>query len=334
VKGFKFTFLSGKFKPLDGKLRYKLSVFLVCVLLSSMMWGMIKLTHEYDVTVRFNVEAATLPKDRILVGNTDSVISVTVRAKGLDYYSRLLSAQLKPLYFNLNDLKLKRSGDRYTGYLRTSRNTRVILDQLPSGIEILSIEPDTLHFIFEKSFSKKVAIRPDVSLRFSRQYNLYDSIAVTPDSVLVSGRKEILDTLKYITTEHKSYSGLDKNLNEKLRLINPGFYPPLKFSVDSAELKLNVEKFTEAQVDVPVELIFDSPSGSTYKTFPEKLTLTCLIAMKDYNRLDPSLFTVVANTEALKESPDRRIPVKVIAAPLFIKVIKIEPDKVEYLIIK
>lgn len=334
MKGFKFTLLSGKFKPLDGKLRYKLSVFLVCVLLSSMMWGMIKLTHEYDVTVRFKVEASALPKDRILVGNTDSVISITVRAKGLDYYSRILSAQSEPLYFNLNDLKLKRSGDRYTGYLRTSRNTRVILDQLPSGIEILAIEPDTLHFIFEKSISKKVAIRPDVSLRFSRQHNLYDSIAVTPDSVLVSGRKEILDTLRYISTEYKSYTGLDKDLTEKLRLINPGFYPPVKFSVDSAELKLSVEKFTEAQVEVPVELIHDSPPGSTYKTFPEKLTLTCLIAMKDYNRLDPSLFTVVANTEALKESSDRRVPVKVIASPLFIKVIKIDPDKVEYLIIK
>jgi len=334
VKGSKFTFLSGILKPLDGKLRYKLSVFLVCVLLSSIMWGMIKLTHDYDVTVRFKVEAASLPKDRILVGNPDSVISITVRAKGLDYYSRLLSAQLKPLYFNLNDLKLKRSGDRYTGYLRTSRNTRLILDQLPSGIEILSIDPDTLHFIFERSFSKKIAIRPDVSLKFSRQYNLYDSITVIPDSVLVSGRKEILDTLRYISTENKSYTNLNKGLTEKLRLINPGFYPPVKFSVDSAELRLSVEKFTEAQVEVPVELIHDSPSGSTYKTFPEKLTLTCLIAMKDYNRLDPSLFTVVANTDALKESSDRRIPVKVIAAPLFIKVIKIEPDKVEYLIIK
>lgn len=299
-----------------------------------MMWGMIKLTHEYDVTVRFKVEAATFPKDRILIRNTDSIISITVRAKGLDYYSRLFSAQLKPLYFNLNDLKLKRTGDRYTGYLRTSRNTRVILDQLPSGIEILAIEPDTLHFIFEKSFSRNIVIRPDVTLRFSRQYNLYDSIAVTPDSVLVSGRKETLDTLRYISTESKSYTNLDKGLTEKLRLINPGLYPPVKFSVDSAELKISVEKFTEAQVEVPVELISDSPPGSTYKTFPEKITLTCLIAMKDYNRLDPTLFTVVANTEALKESSDRRIPVKVIAAPLFIKVIKIDPDKVEYLIIK
>lgn len=295
---------------------------------------MIKLTHDYDVTVRFKVEAASLPKDRILIGNADSLISITVRAKGLDYYSRLLSAQLKPLYFNLNDLKLKRTGDRYSGYLRTSRNTRLILDQLPSGIEILSIDPDTLHFTFERSFSRKIAIRPDVSLKFSRQYNLYDSLSVSPDSVLVSGRKEILDTLRYISTENKSYSNLNKGLTEKLRLINPGFYPPVKFSFDSTLLRLSVEKFTEAQVEVPVELISDSPPGSTYKTFPEKITLTCLIAMKDYNRLDPSLFTVAANTEALKESPDRRIPVKVIAAPLFIKVIKIEPDKVEYLIIK
>lgn len=318
---------------MDGKLRYRLSVFLICLLFSSIMWGMIKLTHEYEVTVKFNVAASTLPKGKILVGNTDSVISITMKAKGLDFYSRILSAQRTPLFIDLENLRLRRVGDLYYGSDRSSRRARSITDQLPSGVEVIAIEPDTLHFVFEKSFTKKVPVKLDISLEFSKQYNLYDSIRLKPDSVMVSGRRLMVDTIQFVRTESTSFTNLRESLTAKIALIKPEFEPSVSFSADSVEIRLAVEKFTEARIDVPVKLIHGAAKGSTYRTYPEKVTLTCMIAMKDYNRLDPSLFTVVSSVEDLGEFEGRRIPVRVELAPSFVKVMRIDPEKVEYLII-
>ncbi len=318
---------------MDGKLRYRLSVFLVCLIFSSIMWGMIKLTHEYEVTVKFNVEASSLPKGKILVGNTDSVISITLKAKGLDYYSRIFSAQRKPLFIDLENLRLTRDGDLYFGYARSSRRARSITDQLPSGVEVIAIDPDTLHFVFEKSFTKKVAVKTDISLEFSKQYNLYDSIRLKPDSVKVTGRKTMVDTIQFIITKNKSFSNLKESLTTKIALIKPEFDPAVSLSVDSVEIRLAVEKFTEARIDVPVKLLLGAAKGSNYHTYPEKVTITCMIAMKDYNRLDPSLFSVVSSVEDVSEFEGRRIPVRVEMAPSFVKVMKIDPEKVEYLII-
>jgi hypothetical protein len=319
---------------MDGKLRYRLSVFLVCLIFSSIMWGMIKLTHEYEVTVKFDVAASTLPKGKILVGNTDSVISITLKAKGLDYYSRIFSAQRKPLFIDLENLRLSRKGDLYYGYARSSRRARSITDQLPSGVEVIAIDPDTLHFVFEKSFTKKVPVKPDISLEFSKQYNLYDSIRLKPDSVRVTGRRTMVDTIQFVDTKQKTFSNLRENLTSKIALIKPEFDPPVSLSMDSVEILLTVEKFTEARIDVPVKLMLGTAKGSTYRTYPEKVTLTCMIAMKDYKRLDPSLFSVVSSVEDVSEFEGRRIPVRVEVAPSFVKVMKIEPEKVEYLIIK
>ena len=111
MKGYLLTRIAKIFKPIDGKLRFKLSVFLVCLMLSAVLWGMIKLTHEYNVTVKFDVQASSLPKGKILVGNADSVISITLRAKGLDFYSRILKAKRTPLVIELDNLNLQRKGD-------------------------------------------------------------------------------------------------------------------------------------------------------------------------------------------------------------------------------
>ena len=334
MKGYILTRIAKIFKPIDGKLRLKLSVFLVCLVLSAVLWGMIKLTHEYNVTVKFDVQASTLPKGKILVGNADSVISITLRAKGLDFYSRILKARRTPLVLDLDNLNLQRKGDLYYGYVLSSRRARMITDQLPSGVDVISIEPDTLRFVFEKSFTKIVPVRPDISLQFSKQYGLYDSLSLKPDSVKVSGRKSIVDTIRYVDTRNKSFVNLKEGLTAKVSLIKPEFDPPVNLSVDSVLVSLKVEKFTEARVEVPVTLLFGNAKKSIYRTYPEKVTITCLIAMKDYQRLDPSLFSVVSSVEDVSGFDGTRIPVRVELAPKFVKVMKIEPEKVEYLIIK
>ena len=334
MKGYFLTRIAKIFKPIDGKLRLKLSVFLVCLVFSAVLWGMIKLTHEYNVTVKFDVQASTFPKGKILVGNADSVISITLRAKGLDFYSRILKARRTPLLLDLDNLNLQRKDDLYYGYELSSRRARLITDQLPVGVEVISIDPDTLHFVFEKSFTKKVAVKPDISLQFAKQYNLYDSLMLKPDSVKVSGRKSIVDTIRYVDTRHKTYNNLKEGVTEKLGLVTPKFDPPVYLSTDSVLVSLKVEKFTEARVEVPVTLMFGTSVKSIYRTYPEKVTVTCLIAMKDYSRLDPSLFSVVSSDEDVSGFEDRRIPVRVEQSPKFVKVMKIEPEKVEYLIIK
>ena len=333
MKGYILTRIAKIFKPIDGKLRFKLSVFLVCLLFSAVLWGMIKLTHEYNVTIKFTVQASSLPSGKILVGNSDSIISITLKAKGLDFYSRILKAKQTPLLLDLNNLNLQRKGDLFYGYVRSSRRARMITDQLPSGVEVISIEPDTLHFVFEKSFSKNISVRPDISMSFSKQYNLYDSLSVKPDSVKVSGRKSIVDTIRFIHTKSKTYSNLKEGVSEKIPLIKPEFDPPIHLSKDSVLISLSVEKFTEASVEVPVTLMLGKSNKSIYRTYPEKVTITCLIAMKDYNRLDPSLFSVVSGIDDLSGFEGTRIPVRVEQSPKFVKVMKIDPEKVEYLII-
>lgn len=320
-------------KPMDGKLRVRLSVFFICMLIAVALWGMIKLTKEYQVPLKFSINLTELPDDRVLVSNPDSIITLTLKAKGLDLYSRMLNQKKNTITLSLRNMRLIRSGNLYSGYLRTSRLNGVISGQLPGGVELVGIEPDTLRFEFERSVRKKVAVIPDVKLDFARQYQLYDSIRIEPDSIYITGRKEILDTIAFLRTKYTAFQNLRENITGYLILKTPAVWPPVQLARDSVKMELVVEKFTEATIEVLVSMKAGERSQA-YRTFPEKVTLTCRVAMRDYNRVDPGLFVASIDPAASDVSGNNRLPVEIIRAPSFAKVIRIEPEKVEYLLLQ
>ncbi len=328
-----FTLLTGIKRKTDGRLRYRFSVFFVCIALSTLMWGLIKLTREYEAPVKFHIVPENIPGGKILTGNPDSVITLTINAKGLDLYSRMLPGRDNSLAVDLSGIKLVRNGDNYTGLLRTSKLLKSISAQLPAGARLIGVDTDTLHFTFSKSYRKRVPVHALLTLDFSKQYQLYDSLEIRPDSIWISGLREIVDTIAFVDTEKKAIRNLASNYTVILGLKIPQINPPVSLSNDSVTVTLNVEKFTEAEIDVPVSLNAGGKDVS-YRTFPDKVRLTCRVAMRDYKRLDPSLFSIAVDYETAVNSGNNRVNVVVRRKPHFAKVVRIDPEKVEFLILK
>lgn len=328
-----FTLLSGIKRTTDGKLRYRFSVFLVCIALSTLMWSLIKLTREYEAPVKFRIVPENVPDGKILTGNPDSVITLTLYAKGLDLYSRMMPGRDNSIMVDLSKIRLIRDGDAFSGILRTSKLLKSISTQLPAGAKLIGVDTDTLHFSFKKSYRKRIPVHASLSLDFTRQYQLYDSLEIRPDSIWITGLKEIIDTIDFVKTEKKAIRKLATNYTVILGLDVPVTNPPVVLSSDSITVTLNVEKFTEADIEVPVGL-FTGGKEVSYRTFPDKVRLTCRIAMRDYKRLDPSLFSVAVDYETAVKSGNNRVNVEVRRKPLYARIVRIEPEKVEFLILK
>jgi len=329
---FRYLF-SGMRKPIDGKLRNRLSVFLVCIAISTLMWMLIKVTREYEAPLRFTIHPIELPQGKVLVSNPDSLVTLVLNAKGLDLYSRLFFSGQNILNVSLAKIRLRHDGEDYSGYLRTSRMLKEIAAQLPAGVKLISVDPDTVHFVFRKTYYRKVPIKANVTFTFASQYQLYDSVHLKPDSVRIGGLKSIIDTIGFIQTNGRKFEKLSENSSAYLHLIKPAAYPPVILSADSVLVEVKVEKFTEADIVVPVKLFSEGRSLS-YRIFPENVKLTCRVAMHDYKRLDPSLFEASINYDQATLSGSNRTLVEIKRKPAFVKLVKIDPPKVEFLILK
>ena len=320
-------------KPMDGKLRERLSVFLFCLFFSIVMWGLTKLSHEYDVIYKYRIEASSVPEGMVLMSQPDSIIQVSIKGSGVELYRNLFSSRIRKLPLSIKNIGVSQKDGRFLGFMRSSTLRNQLSATLPKGASINSIEPDTIRFFFEPSYSRRVPLHAPLKLQFTPQFQLYDSVQILPDTLIVSGLRNIVDTIGLIYTEQKTFKDLNTDLTARLKVIKPQTTPPVQVSADSVTVRLKVEKFTEAQIMLPVRM--DAGDNEiSYRLFPESVQITCRISMRDYARLDPAQFTALVYYSDILEHYGDRIPVEIVTKPEYVRIIRIEPEKVEYLIMK
>jgi YbbR domain-containing protein len=175
-----------------------------------------------------------------------------------------------------------------------------------------------------------VPIKLNLDLNFKKQYAIYDSIIVKPDSIIVTGANKLLKDIQYIETEKKSINNLSTNTELKLRLKNN--YPKNLISIPDSLINvlLHVEKYTESVLELPVNLVNDD-NNSSIKIFPDKINVTFLVAMKDYKNINKDEFTVVAD---YSKRISNSMKIYLLRYPSKIRITKIDPEKIEYILIK
>jgi len=191
----------------------------------------------------------------------------------------------------------------------------------------LSIKPDSLVFNFSKIISRKIKVKPNLKLTFENQYSLIHTPSTLPDSILVSGPKNIIDTLKYIKTEFQDYSKLSHSV-EKMVSLQP--VPGLIQALTEVYLTIPVEQNTEVTFDVPIRIV-NKPSEIVLKTFPGNVKVSCRIGLSKYKNLDYSAFHAFINYDKVSFK-DARLPVSLEGPANIVLSVNYTPREVEYIL--
>ncbi len=317
---------------LKGKFRKKFSIFLLCLFLSTFMWLFIKLTRDYTLDFRFSITYKNFPKHLVLSEVPDSLLTIGLNAKGFKLLaSRYLHRKLS-LQVDCKDGRIRHNANGYYMRFVVSRLMPQLNKQLPSSHNITFISPDSITLHFTDASHKKVPVMLRLVTSFRKQYQLYDRIKLSPDSVIVTASPSVLDTLRFVESEAITKKNLDENQKFPLRLkvpLNPG---QMRISEDSVQVFIPVGKYTEADFIVPIEVKVASKQ-THIKTFPDKCTVTCMVPVKDYRHVNAGMFSASAafSPGLIKTS---KLKVSLTQWPQRIKILKITPAEVEFIILK
>jgi hypothetical protein len=315
------------------KFRKKFSVFLLCLLLSVFMWLFIKLTRDYTVDFHFAIEYRNYPKNLVLTEAPDSLLSVGVNAKGFELISARYLHGSRHLLVDFRDVRIRHNQAGYFSRIATSRLMQQISQQLPAARTIAYVSPDTLTLRYTDAVHRKIAVKLNLKAGFRKQYQLYDRVRIKPDSVYVTASRAVLDTLRFIETEQITKSNLDENQHFKSSLILPLKTGQMRLSSDTIEVLIPVEKYTEATISVPV-IPVQSSTNLQVKTFPDKCIITCLVPLKDFMSVDADLFSVVVSIDPKNIPNSNKLRLELIKSPARVKVLKMVPEEVEFIILK
>ena len=319
--------------PRDKNFRNHLYIFLICCGISLFIWFLIKMSDDYVTDISIPLDYTNVPADKQL-NNKGDKLTVRVRANGGDLVSVKYFSRNKKITVNLNqaDLRKSRYFDKY--YLLTEQFGAEISSRYEFDHTLISISPDTIFLDLEEIISRRLPVKANVGLEFKPQYMLYDSITVSPSEIMVSGPSSIIDTLKMIYTEKRDFSEISSNIKAFIPIIPPVRDKAVRYSDTEVELNVTVEQFTESSLELPVNGITDDSGISAIRTFPENVEVTYRVAIKDYPLVKPGMFRMTAYFDPEKDRGKTFLKVRSEKQPEFVRITRIDPDKVEFIIQK
>lgn len=307
----------------------KAFVFLVCLALASFLWFLNALEKHYTDHITVPVRYINLPKNKDLTGKLPAKFDLTVDAFGYTLLRHKLSLSFSPILLDVNELTNNYLEDKFISKYSISTNGHKdeIAKQISSEIEIINIRPDSISFNVSNVIEKLVKVHPVVDVTFAREFILQKTPVVIPESILVRGPQEILDTLRYINTKPVEMKDLSHTVEQDVNLV---LLPDLQSEISEVTVQIAVEQYTEVKFEIPI-LIINQPDSLLIKTFPAKVKVSCRVGLSQYNKLNNSSFRAVVDYSHRSEVLSKlrvildRVPETVLSVDHF-------PKEVEYII--
>ena len=295
-------------------------MFISFVALSFVIWFFRKFSKEYQEEIIMKIELTDIPKSYIISSVSDSILNLNLNATGFQflYY-----------YFLDNTVKISFQKAVYrnnTGSLEIASEFNKLQNQLLGGPEILSFFPSKIEINYQSEFSKKVPIvlpKFNLDIGYSiTNLNLY------PDSIIVTGPKNVLANINHVDLNYKNESNLKSNFFEKIP-IKQG-ENELNYNVKEVDVELTIDLFSEKNLNIPIS-VSNLPKSKVLKLFPSQVELVFSSSINNLKKIKPSDFRVGFNYDSIdKEKNTAKI--KLLESPLGATNVRLNPQDIFFLI--
>ncbi len=312
------------------RLNRKLSVVLICFIISALFWFLIALSNNYNTRISIPVTYVNIPGKKVVINDLPKEISVIVKTTGF----RIISFGFKKKQESIEIDVASKMKSSYISSGFMSLATKSFLpdfnEQLGKDVTVSGFEPDSIVFNFRDRVTKAVPVLLDLKATFARQFDTSSSPIIFPAFIEVSGPPAILSKLKFIKTELIETGELKSTFKRKISLIKNKL---LTYDVSEVTVTLPVEKFTEGTVDVPVNAINVS-RGFSLKTFPEKIKVRYVTSLSNFNKVSPAMFDAIVDAGNLEKLHPEKLSIQLITRPAFVRSASAEPERVDYILRK
>lgn len=302
----------------------KINILLIFVLLALLFSVLTKLSKDYTKTISFEILIKDVPSEYVILNDTNNKIRVTITTYGfnlLKYYF------IKPtLKIDFNTLKKKSNL-----FIWTKNNQfQEIANRFNVDTKINAISPDTINFRYDTYFTKRIPVVLKKNIKFASGFSIKDKYILRPDSVDITGAKQVVNSILKIETETLLLNEINSDIEVSLDLKLPQTNEYLRYSDNKVIVNGQVTKFTEGSVFVPI-MISNLPDNLSIKYFPKEIEVIFHTSLENYKNISSSSFKIQCDYGSLDNTKTRLIP-NIIKLPDGVKNVRLETKSIEFII--
>lgn len=302
--------------------------FISFLVASVLIWLLITLSKEYTTLLTFPVSYHSIPQNQLLQREPTKELDIIVKTTGFT----ILKSRFGNTTLLLNAANLtKKSLNRYYFLIKNQINT--IQQQLNSSIQLQGVVLDTIYLEIGKLISKKVPLKPNLAIGYHIGYDVLEAVAISPDSVVISGPEAQIAEIKTLNLEALKLKDVKADFSKKVKIILPENSGGIKIDSAYTTISGKVEKFTEGSFKIPFK-VTNLPENVELTMLNKTVEVFFVVGLSNFNKIDKNFFKVVCDYNISKENNLSYLLPKVVAKSSFIKSFKVFPNKIDFLIQK
>lgn len=312
-------------KVLNGLNQKKVKVFSLFLLCSFLAWFISNLSETYESRAYFTLNYRNLPDSLLLGKNSNDQIEAKLRTSGFQFlYYKTFRSRI--------DIDVSQVEFRDGEYVLDEEVLRRQIDQqLSQNISVLDLDRSVLDVDLYQVDSKKIPVQATLNVQLQQNYILDGKVKISPDSVVVKGPKNEIDTIKSIKTAPIKLTNVNEDFSSEVALVFPKGLDNSIFSIGRATVVGKVSKFSEKVFDVPIQVV-NIPEGYQIRTFPNSVTVLCKATIERLKEISASDFEVVADYGQLDGSESSKLFLEITESPQKVYDLKLEENTVNFVL--
>ena len=306
----------------------KLSTYALFLFISLSFWFLSMLSKQHETTLKVPLIYSSFPADKLLSAPAADFVEVRVKAPGFSIlFYNLFNFSKLSLDIDKANTKPNKGGSEVFWIMNTKRKS--VVEIISTSMELLDISPDRLVIPFSDKTKKKVAIKLNQSISLKPEMWFESHIILIPDSVMIYGEKQQLDTIYFIDTEELLLTEVSESNISKVSLSIPD---QVQCKIKNIDVIIEVEPFVEQIIEYKVQ-VMNLKKGYSIKLFPEAVQVTLRAPKDKYSMLQTDFLTLKVDASFIS-SDDSTLDVEVENLPSFIQLQRVYPSRLEFLLIK
>ena len=306
----------------------KLSTYAFFIFISFSFWFLSMLSKQHETSLKVPITYTNFPADKIVSFPISDFVEVRVKAPGFSilFYNIF---NFSKLILNIDNANTKpnKNGSEVFWIMNSKRQS--VIEIISSSMEIIDVSPKRLSIFVTEKAKKKVAIKLNQSISLKPEMWLAKPIVLIPDSIIIYGEKQKLDSIEFINSEELLLNEVSEKITNNVSLIIPD---QVQSKIMNIEVEIQVEPFVEQLIEYKVQ-VNNLKKGYTIKLFPDLVQVTLRVPKNKYSMLQTDFLKL--NVDAsLISSENLFLDVEIENLPSFVHIQRVYPSKLEFLLIK
>ena len=301
----------------------KILAFSFCLFLSAIFWFIQIYRQNFNATYSLPVKYIAIPENVVFETKLPDRINITIKDNGYALFKNFFTHRHDSIVVNVADI-IKYSSSKT---LQGAAFEQVIKEKLLPSSELVNYDPTRVSFYYTPLDEKKIPVIFDGQIFLQAGYLLNGDIQVSPDSVIVYGAKDVLNSMDYAYTVSDTINNLKSNdpINYRIKSVYNA-----KFVPDHVQIVVPIDKYTQKDVSVSISCI-NLPSDIKIKFFPSSAKISFLVGISKYESITDQNFSIQFDYEELKDIKETSIPLRITSSPDHIQNLVMTPSEVEFI---